>query len=806
MKVEFKKEDWFYFLVFVFLFLLLFYNFFFKARTFYERDSTLLETPVRMHAVQLLKEGNFALWTDSHGQGQPFLANPKVAIFYPTTLLYLFLPFFVAFKIHYFIHPIIGWLGMYLLAKSYGLSRKASFLASSLFFFSGMYLSSFEFYNHIAAIAWMMWALFLQRLNRPWRSPLFLLNVLAWALLILAGAPEFIIITGILALGQAFLDYEHLKDYILKLALAVFLASLITAAQLLPSFEMLAQTERSPQAEIWPLELVQLSNLVFPNILGDDRQPGHNDFWGGHLFNTWYPLYYSLYIGFGALILFSLSLFYLKERKTKLWGALGILFFLMSCGKYSPFFFVYQHIPIISSIRYPVKFFIGSIFCLTLMAGLSLDRLEKSALPGSFKKILAIISALLLVGFLIFKGQIISALSQLFVIDNPDSKRQLLNSILYGLVLLVLYTISFNLLDKFKRGRAFLVTFLIAACLLDPVYHNRYINPTVEEAYFNPPSILKEIKAPSMIYRDNVPPFTLGIERIEKLKIMSFYRQTLFPFSGLPYSVKYAFCGDFMATYPSYQKELMKKVKSLSLEAKLKILRYLGCQYYLGNKPMFFPDAARKIVVGGFTQYLEKISDESARPTVVFKAIRAEGLDQKLSIFISPEFDPQIEVVVNKSTKIPGRFVIDIAEINVVSVEKRSAAKKFSIDVLEEKSGYGRYRINLDGDGIAVFPGNWAKGWKAWVDGKRVEVFEDNLFSKGVLIPAGEHLVVLKYWPDSFVLGSILSLLSLGAIIILWAGFYFQCGNRKKLALNKKNTNLICFDSFKETYGLKSKN
>jgi len=773
MMVDFKKEDAFYFGLFLIIFLLFFYNFFFQPKAFYERDSTLLETPVRMLVVQLLKEGHFALWTDSHGHGQPFLANPKVAIFYPTTLLYLFLPFFVAFKIHYLIHPIIGWLGMYLLTKSYSFSRKASFLASSLFFFSGMYLSSFEFYNHIAAIAWMMWALFWQRMKRPIKSFLFLFNILTWSLLILSGAPEFIIITGILALGQAFLDYEHSKDHLLKLALAVFLASLVTAAQLLPSFEMLAQTERSSHAEMWPLELIQLAELIFPHFLGDDRQPGYNNFWGGHLFNTWYPLYYSLYIGFGALILFFLSLFYLKDRKIKLWGLFVILFFLMSCGKYSPFFFIYQHLPIISSIRFPVKFFMGTMFCLCLMAGISLDKLEETDSPAAFKKTLAVTSIFVLFLYLGFKKYIIEGLSQLFVIEKLSLKNQLSASILFGLLLFVAYAIYFNMLDKINRKRVFLLAILIILCLLDPIYHNRYINPTVDEAFFRPPQILEDIKPPAIIYRSMMLPFTMGVEEIEKIRIMSFYWQTFFPFSGLPYGVKYAFYPDFMATYPTYQKELMKKVRVLNVEDKLKILRYLGCKYHIGNKPMFFPEAARKIEVEGYTQYIEKIGEEPAMPMVIFKAIQAEGLDQKLEIFISPEFDPQMEVVVDKSIKTPDELIYNIAKKNELNIKKGSAANRFSIDILEEKSGYGRYRISIDQDGIAVFPFNWAKGWKAWIDGKITPVFEANLFSKGIVVPAGEHEIILKYWPDSFVIGSLLSIFSLGAILILWSRFYY---------------------------------
>ncbi|MDD8020094.1 MAG: YfhO family protein [Acidobacteriota bacterium] len=762
------RVDLFYFLVFIIIFLLLFSSFFFRARTFYERDSTLLEIPLRMHAVQLLKEGNFALWTDSHGQGQPFLANMKTAVFYPTTWLYLFLPFFVAFKIHYLIHPIIGWLGMHLLGKSYGLSRRASFLASSLFFFSGMYLSSFEFYNHLAAIAWMMWALLLARLNRPIRSSTFFFNILVWVLLILAGAPEFIIIAGILVLGQAFITSQPFKSYFFKLIITVFLAVLISSVQLIPSFEMLAKTERSSQAEIWPLELIQTANLAFPGIFGDERQPGRNDFWGGHLFNRGYPLYYSLYIGFGALFLFFLSLFSLKDRKIKLWLILGALFFLMSCGRYSPFFFIYQHLPFLSSIRYPVKFFIGSVFCLSLMAGLAVDRLERPGLPAAFKKWLIAGSALLVFGFIIFRQQIVSFLIRLLVIDSPASAEHLLNSIISGLLILVLYTICFILIDRTNRARTYLITFLLAICLIDPVYHNRYINPTVDESYFRTPLVLNEMNTPALIYRSENESFTLNQEEIPEVTIMSFYRHTLFPFTGFPYGICYTLSSDFMATYPSGQNEMIREIKSLAPEKKLKFLRYVGCQYYLGNKPLFSPEKSKRIIVEGFTQYLETISEKPARPLVVYDLMKAETAQERLDIFIDSKFDPEKTAIVSKDFMMCENNGIK----DMFGAGSQGRSEAYSIDILEEKAGYGQYKINSPAAGLAIFPGNWAQGWKAWVDGKRVDIFEANLFSKGVVVPPGEHLVMLRYWPDSFILGSIISLLSLFSVIVGWAYFY----------------------------------
>ena len=72
--------------------------------------------------------------------------------------------------------------------------------------------------------------------------------------------------------------------------------------------------------------------------------------------------------------------------------------------------------------------------------------------------------------------------------------------------------------------------------------------------------------------------------------------------------------------------------------------------------------------------------------------------------------------------------------------------------------------MSLPCEGIAVFPGNAAPGWHARIDGRRAEVFEANLFAKGVLVPAGDHEIVLRYLPASFLWGVVISLASIGLI------------------------------------------
>lgn len=755
----FKNTDLWYFIIFCSLFLFLFRDFFFKANTFYERDITLLEIPLRKHAAELLKQGNFALWTDAHGNGQPFLANPKTAIFYPTTWLYLILPFFVAFKIHYLIHPLIGWLGMYFLTATYGLSKKASFLASSLFFFSGIYLSSFEFYNHIAAIAWMMWVLYFHRLNPQIKSLKFLLNIFTWVLLILSGAPEFIIITGALALAQCFIDSKKFKENFIRLAIAVILACLISAAQLMPALEMLSQTDRTSQAEIWPLELIQLLNLVFPGILGDDRSPGRNDFWGGHLFNTWYPLYYSFYLGFGAIILFILSLLFPKRKEEKILAISAFIFFLISCGKYSPFFLIYRSMPLISSIRFPVKYIVGTFFCLCLMAGFSLDKLSMQPINRIFSRILLLISLICCLIFLLFRSSLLSWFYNLFVIDNLSSKRNLAVSLTTGLVAFLFYSIYLNLIKYVNQLKPLLAIILILACLADPLYHNRYINPTVPESFFKNPEILKEIANSATIYRDMWLPFTLGVEKIEKKEIISYYLHSFFPFSGIAYGIRYVFNRDFMNSYPLSQIELRNRFQSLTKKDKLKILNYLGCQYYIGNQPAFNPDSAKKLSVGKLYFYVEKISNESFRPFFVFNYVRSNSVEEKLKIFLDPGFNPKqtaiIDINVKFNDKVAGK------SSSSANFSKQERVNLNSIEIVEEKSGYGKYHINLYQPGIVIFPGNWAKGWKAYIDGKKTNVFPVNLFSKGMLIPSGDHEIIIRYLSTRFLLGSLISFFSI---------------------------------------------
>jgi hypothetical protein len=666
-----SKKDLFFFALFVALFLLVFREFFFTNRVFFERDTTVVEVPVKKLTVQLLREGNFALWTDAHGNGQPFLANPKNAVFYPTTWLYLILPLFTAFKLHYFIHVILGWLGLYVLCGSYSLSKKASFLGASLFASSGMYLSSFEFYNHIAALTWMPWVLWLlHRDARPGRARIVPLAFL-WVLMILAGAPEFILMTLFLAAGQAFFTAGGWKKKVGLTVLSLFLASILSAVQVLPSIELLGRTERAAQSAQWPLELVQLFNLPFPHFLGNDREPGHDDFWGRHLFDQKFPLYYSLYVGVGALLLFLFGLRKPWDRRQKILLLAFFLFFLLSCGRYSPFFFLYRFVPLLSSIRYPVKFFLGSVFCLSILAAFGFGRVTNAGKPGRKAVFfMAVAAGLGLPLFWLFKRPTIGVLNKLFIIDKDASFREFGRSVETGLVLLAVYALVFLLFHRSKGQSRILGWALIALAVLDPAYHNRYVNPTVPASFYDKPPLPGLLTAPLAIYRDELySPFlkeTMG----DNGKLLGFFRKSLYPFTGMGDGVRYVFNWDFYGTYSRRYLDLREAIKGLPSKDQFKVLKYMGCTAHIGYEPLFSRESAQRLQIEGVNVWLERIAETGASPSIAFRAAKATAVKDKLGIFTDDEFDPLKEIITEKDIILPESLGNTDAKAGAVLIRK----------------------------------------------------------------------------------------------------------------------------------------
>ena len=82
-------------------------------------------------------------------------------------------------------------------------------------------------------------------------------------------------------------------------------------------------------------------------------------------------------------------------------------------------------------------------------------------------------------------------------------------------------------------------------------------------------------------------------------------------------------------------------------------------------------------------------------------------------------------------------------------------------------------RVTMAGGGgwVVVSEPAW-KGWRAYIDGRRVQMQTANLAFLAIFVPDGVHNVRVVYLPQSFVIGRAISAVTLLALIA-FGGFVF---------------------------------
>lgn len=91
--------------------------------------------------------------------------------------------------------------------------------------------------------------------------------------------------------------------------------------------------------------------------------------------------------------------------------------------------------------------------------------------------------------------------------------------------------------------------------------------------------------------------------------------------------------------------------------------------------------------------------------------------------------------------------------------------------------------VTLEKDGTLFTSIPYEKGWKAYVDGKRVEINSINEAFCSIDITAGQHTVEFKYIPYGFILGNAVTIISIGLLIALY--YIDKKYNQRKQAIEK---------------------
>lgn len=434
---------------------------------FYFGDIARFFYPTRVLYANALSAGRLPLWAPEILMGFPLFAEMQTGALYPPhLLLYRLLPIDLAINYDILLH--LAWLaaGLYLFARTRGISVPGSTIVAFAFAAGGFGAGRITHMSVLAVAAWLPWTLLVYE---KWRQrPKFsywLLLVVIFALQLVAGHPQFILLNamtfavysvaaalGLLDNGLEYNNGELSRARRATLALVplltIALAAGIAAVQLLPTAELAATSARAGGVtEAFFTEFsynpLYLALLVDPFVLGNP-----------------YPrvsVEVVAYLGAMPLLLVGAAVLRRRDRATWFWLVLGAGAFLLALGGLNPLYRELRFVPVLNLFRVPARFLFPMSLALAMLAGKGFDSLRPIAIvqkSTSGAKVIAFSFALLML--------LVLVMTQLLDVDRWVELWRLLAPLFFAFALYVLMRSWSG-----KIGAASLAALAVGGALVD---------------------------------------------------------------------------------------------------------------------------------------------------------------------------------------------------------------------------------------------------------------------------------------------------------------------------------------------------
>jgi len=336
-------------------------------------DTFLYFYPYWQAAADALREGRVPLWNPAIFMGAPFLANSQAGYFYPLNWpVWLLLPTPYAASASILLHLIIAGVGAFLAGRSWlGLEAPAALLAALAFALGGYLTAQVEHINQVQGLAWLPWFLWVMSGFSGGERRAWLRTVVGLALLftmqLFAGHTQTTFISGVAVLvwvtAVALAPHPRKagRPWLARLsalAVAVGLALLVTAVQLLPTLELAGLSSREGGLAVNEV----LSFSLPPTLLTRALLPAY----GQSLFSE-----YVAFLPLTFLALTFVGAWAWRERP----GALAALVLaatglLLALGAFNPLYWLLARLPGFDLFRAPARWLALYALGVALLAGL----------------------------------------------------------------------------------------------------------------------------------------------------------------------------------------------------------------------------------------------------------------------------------------------------------------------------------------------------------------------------------------------------------------------------------------------------
>lgn len=734
--------------------------------------ATYTEKVLFSHSISAYKY--LPLWNPYVFGGSPFLGNPTSTMFYPFNLLFLILPLGSTFGYIFAIDSFLIGAFTYLYARVIKIDKFGSLISAIAIMFSGpMIASAFAGHPILSdTFIWLPLALLFFELMVVRKKIIFAVFAgLTIALMFFAGSPQ-IAAYEILSLGIYFIlrsissvksVHEFPKLTIFPI-IAITVGILVASVQLLPSFEFSRLSQRGSSgisyafASDFSLHPYQVLSFIFPYFFGS---PVNQTYWAKG--NFWEL---NGYIGVLPLIFAFTSLFIRKNKYVPIFLTIGLFALFYAFGKYSyvfPFFFNY--VPGFGNFRVPARFLFIYALSFSILSGIGASFLinnliNKIRLINRKIFILIPIASTSLIFFLfIGNGNSIVSLYEKYVLRNSFAVginhallyNQTRQDIIFFLVsLLFLYaTIVLKKKNIIKTSQLkVLILFFVFIDLW--LFGSRLIDARKISEAFRPTIIINRILKDKSAYRvfDMKGEYTplIASNNLESVTGVSpLYPKDVRDFLwsvgkhvNMPYD---SFIGIDEISNPIFLNLL--NVKYIITNNNVKV-NGLSEMIESNSRPSYFSTQNQMY-------YLYENTAVLPRAFIVPNALVINDKQKALNFIANSNFDPKRYVILEKQPK--------NTKLNNFSSFKEINTTRNNFNAIS-------LNFNLDNSGFLVLSEIYYPGWKAYDNGKEIEILKANSVLRTMFLGRGQHHILLKYNPNSYKIGLTMSLIALSLSLL----------------------------------------
>jgi hypothetical protein len=720
--------------------------------SFFYRDFELFGYPNAYYHRLLFWRGEMPLWNPYNDCGTPFLAQWNTMTLYPGTLLYMVLPLPWSLSLFSLAHVWLAGIAMAALARRWTRNDWAAAVAGTAYALNGFSLHALMWPHLIASLAWaplvVLWA------EQGWKEGGLGLPkaVFAGTIQMLTGGVEVIVFTwliaGLLWISHA-IDQRHeiVRTGARLLAMVMLIAGL-SAAQLLPFFELLRDSQRSSAfgGTDWSMPGWGWANLLVPlfhcskSIQGVYSQEAQQ--WTS-----------SYYLGIGTLAFALLALWNHRNRRVWLLGGVALIALFLAQGNQSILYPALKRIlPQVGFARYPVKFVVLMIVSVPVLAAFGVSALEaRTDRRGMRRQVLMLGGCLfaLIICIACWAASRPVLHERIPATLWSAASRAVLLVLILAIVVALIRVTQVNEIEASTRGEspepahngytgALLRLAVVLLVALDTFTHTPRQNPTVPLAALQePPRTATDSKANwsgRALIMPSIQRFLEHAANPDPVAHHLGHRQIMMGNLNLLQSTPKV--DGFFPLMIRSMATIEGLVTASDPRLPSGLLDFLGVtQISAEDEPFAWRtrNTASRLITAGQQPIF-------ADPIATVRGLADPGFSSRTAVFL-PESARSVNAPFTRAT-------VDIV------------AAKVDPHCVEAE-------VNAAKDTWMVVAQALHSPWRGFVDGHRVRIWPANLAFQAIRIPAGAHRVRLEYVDGAFRAGVLLSMMSLAFVGVL---------------------------------------